>query len=179
MKHLKIFIKDWLLLIFVAVILATLINRFLFFNIKVPSGSMYPTIKIGDKITVTKVYNKSNLKRGDIIVFYSYELKERLVKRLIGLPGDAIVIKDKGQTFINGIKVEEPYVVYPENLDKKFKVPKNKYLFLGDNRADSFDARRWESPYIDSKDIEGKAQFVLYPFNRFGKFMIGTDALTH
>jgi len=178
-KQLKYFIKEWLLPILVAVTLATLINRFLFFNIKVPSGSMYPTIKIGDKITVTKVYNKSKLKRGDIIVFYSYELKERLVKRLIGLPGDEIVIKDKGQTFINGIKVKEPYVVYPENLDKKFKVPKNKYLFLGDNRADSFDARRWKNPYIDGKDIEGKAQFVLYPFNRFGKFVIGTDALTH
>jgi len=98
---------------------------------------------------------------------------------LIGLPRDEIVIKDKEQTFINGIKVEEPYVVYPENLDKKFKVPKNKYLFLGDNRADSFDARKWGNPYIDGKDIEGKAQFVLYPFNRFGKFVIVMDGLTN
>lgn len=84
MKQLKNFSKDWLLPIFAAIILATLINKFVFFNITVPSGSMYPTIKIGDKITVTKVYNKSKLKRGDIIVFYSYELKMRLVKRLIG-----------------------------------------------------------------------------------------------
>jgi len=175
-KHI---IKEWLLPILAAIILATLINKFLFYNIKVPSESMYPTIKIGDIITVTRVYDKSKLKRGDIIVFYSYELKERLIKRLIGLPGDDIDIKDNGQVFINGNKIEEPYVVYKEELGKQFKVPQDKYLFLGDNRANSKDARRWENSYIDSKDIKGKAQFVLYPFKRFGKFIIGNDALNH
>ncbi|MBZ9686130.1 signal peptidase I [Clostridium estertheticum] len=65
---------------------------------------MYPTIKTGDKITVTRIYKKENLKRGDIIVFKSDELKETLIKRLIGLPGYEIVIKDKGQVFINGVK---------------------------------------------------------------------------
>jgi len=175
-KHI---IKEWLLPILAAIILATLINKFLFYNIKVPSESMYPTIKIGDIITVTRVYDKSKLKRGDIIVFYSYELKERLIKRLIGLPGDDIDIKNNGQVFINGNKIEEPYVVYKEELGKQFKVPQDKYLFLGDNRANSKDARRWENSYIDSKDIKGKAQFVLYPFKRFGKFIIGNDALNH
>ena len=179
MELLKHFIKEWLLPILVAIILATLINKFLFYNVKVPSGSMYPTIKIGDKITVTRVYDKSKLKRGDIIVFYSYELKDTLIKRLIGLPGDEVNIKDNGQVFINGNKIEEPYVVYKENLGKQFNVPKDKYLFLGDNRANSFDARRWENPYIDGKDIKGKAQFLIYPFKRFGKFVIGNDALNH
>lgn len=179
MKLSKHIIKEWLLPILAAIILATLINKFLFYNIKVPSESMYPTIKIGDIITVTRVYDKSKLKRGDIIVFYSYELKERLIKRLIGLPGDDIDIKDNGQVFINGNKIEEPYVVYKEELGKQFKVPQDKYLFLGDNRANSKDARRWENSYIDSKDIKGKAQFVLYPFKRFGKFIIGNDALNH
>lgn len=179
MKLSKHIIKEWLLPILAAIILATLINKFLFYNIKVPSESMYPTIKIGDIITVTRVYDKSKLKRGDIIVFYSYELKERLIKRLIGLPGDDIDIKNNGQVFINGNKIEEPYVVYKEELGKQFKVPQDKYLFLGDNRANSKDARRWENSYIDSKDIKGKAQFVLYPFKRFGKFIIGNDALNH
>jgi signal peptidase I len=140
---------------------------------------MYPTIKIGDRITVTRVYDKSKLKRGDIVVFYSYELKDRLIKRLIGLPGDEIDIKDNGQVFINGNKIEEPYVVYKEELGKQFKVPQDKYFFLGDNRADSRDARRWNNPYIDSKDIQGKAQFVIYPFKRFGKFVTGNHALNH
>lgn len=179
MKLTKDLIKEWILPILIAIILAILINKFLFYNVKVPTESMYPTIKIGDKITVTPVYNKSKLKRGDIVVFYSYELKDRLIKRLIGLPGDDIDIKDNGEVFVNENKIEEPYVVYKENLGKQFKVPQGKYLFLGDNRANSRDARWWENPYIDSKDIQGKAQFILSPFKRFGKFVIGTDALTH
>ena len=179
MKLLNRFIKEWLLPILITLILATLINKFVFYNVKVPSSSMYPTIKVGDKITVTPVYNKSKLKRGDIIVFYSYELKDRLIKRLIGLPGDEIDIKGNGQVYINGNKIEEPYVVYKEELGKQFKIPQDKYFFLGDNRASSFDARKWESPYIDSKDIQGKARFIISPFKRFGKFVIGSDALTH
>lgn len=178
MNYKKIF-SDWVMPIAFAIILAILINNFLFYNVRIPSESMYPTIKIGDRITVTRVYNKSNLKRGDIIVFYSYELKDRLIKRLIGLPGDEIDIKDNGQVFINGNKSEEPYVVYNEELDKRFKVPQDKYLFLGDNRASSLDARKWENPYIDGKDIKGKARFVIYPFKRFGKFVIGEDAVKH
>ena len=172
-------LNNWVLPIVGAIILATLINKLLFYQVKVPSSSMYPTIKVGDKILVTRIYNKKNLKRGDIIVFKSDELKETLIKRLIGLPGDKVIIKDKGQVFINGAKIAEPYVVNMEDLDKNFIVPKNKYLFFGDNRAMSLDARKWKNPYIDSKDIEGKAQFITYPFKRFGKFIIGKDALNH
>jgi len=169
--------NDWVFPIVAAIIIATLINKLLFFQIKVPSESMYPTIKIGDRIIVTRVYNKASLKRGDLIVFKSNESKKTLIKRLIGVPGDEIIIKDNGQVFINGTKSKEQYVVYSEDLDKNFKVPKDKYLFFGDNRANSLDARRWENPYIDGKDVKGKAQFVLYPFNRFGKFVIGKEAL--
>ena len=170
---------EWLLPILAAIILAMLIKEFLFYQVKVPSGSMYPTIKVGDRIIVTKVYNKKKLKSGDIVVFKSDELKEVLIKRLIGLPGDEVVVKDKGRVFINGSEIVQPYVVNKEDLDIKFKVPQNKYLFFGDNRANSFDARRWVNPYIDGKNIKGKAQFITYPFKRFGKFVIGNDALNH
>jgi signal peptidase I len=149
----KKLVSNWVIPIVAAIIIAALIRQFIFFQVTVPTTSMYPTIKTNDKITVTRVYKKENLKRGDIIVFKSDELKETLIKRLIGLPGDEVVVKNKGQVFINGIKTEEPYVVYSDDLDKKFKIPKNKYLFFGDNRANSKDARRWENPYIDSKDI--------------------------
>ncbi|WP_298844069.1 signal peptidase I [Clostridium sp.] len=179
MKSLKYLIKEWLLPILAAIILAMLIKEFLFYQVKVPSGSMYPTIKVGDRIIVTKVYNKKKLKSGDIVVFKSDELKEVLIKRLIGLPGDEVVVKDKGRVFINGSEIVQPYVVNKEDLDIKFKVPQNKYLFFGDNRANSFDARRWVNPYIDGKNIKGKAQFITYPFKRFGKFVIGNDALNH
>ena len=134
----KKLLSDWVIPIALAIVFYTLITKLLFYQIKVPSESMYPTIKIGDRIIVTRVYDKTKLKRRDLIVFKSDELKQTLIKRLIGLPGDEIDIKDNGQVFINGNKIEEPYVVYKEELGKQFKVPKDKYLFLGDNRTNSF-----------------------------------------
>ena len=56
---------------------------------------MVPTINVGDRLMVNRVYTKDNLKRGDILVFYSNELQETLIKRVIGLPGDHIIIKNK------------------------------------------------------------------------------------
>lgn len=165
--------------IVVAIITAVLIDKFLFYQIKIPSESMYPTIKVGDRILVTRVYDKSKLKRGDIVVFYSRELGESLIKRLVALPGDEVEIRENGQVFINGEKSDEPYVVYNEDFSKKFKVPENHYLFFGDNRANSKDSRKWSNPYIDGKDVKGKARFITFPFKRFGKFVTGNDALAH
>lgn len=176
---LKDIFKDWILPIVIAFIIATLINKFLFYQIRVPSGSMYPTIKEGDRIIVTRIYDKSKLERGDIIVFYLQEKKDTLIKRLIGLPGDKIVINGSGEVFVNGSKLDEPYVVFKDNLAKSFEVPEGKYLFLGDNRASSMDSRVWENPYVDAKDIKGKAQFILFPFKRFGNFVSGPAGLEH
>lgn len=174
----KIIIKDYIAPIIIAIILAFFIRKFVIFQISVPSESMYPTIKIGDRIMVTRIYNLKNLKRGDIIVFDSKELDKPLIKRLIGLPGDKITV-DKGYVYINGQKLEEEYVVNNENYSGNFELPQGKYLFFGDNRANSFDARKWQNPYIDGSDIRGKARFVIYPFKRIGKFVSGKDALTH
>lgn len=171
--------RDWILPIVIAFVIATLINKFLFYQIRVPSGSMYPTIKVGDRIIVTRIYDKSKLKRGDIVVFYLQEKKDTLIKRLIGLPGDKVTINSSGEVFINGSKLDESYVVFKDNLEKSFEVPTGKYLFLGDNRADSLDSRFWKNPYVDASDIKGKAQFVLFPFKRFGRFVSGPAALEH
>lgn len=92
-----------------ALVIAFLLRQFVFFNVYVPTGSMIPTINLNDKILVTRIHNFDNLKRGNVIVFYSDELKETLVKRLIGLPGDKIDIKN-GIVFVNGEKLEEDYV---------------------------------------------------------------------
>jgi len=164
----KTFIKEWLMPIGAAVILCLLINRFLFFNIQVPSESMLPTIQIGDRIVTTKIYNPSKLKRGDIIVFYFEEDNEKLVKRLIGLPGDKVEVKAGGSVYVNSIKLDEPYVKYQGGASGTFNVPSASYFFLGDNRSNSYDSRLWKNPYISSSDILGKAQIVFYPFNRFG-----------
>lgn len=170
---------DWIAPVLIAVILALLINKFLFFTVSIPSESMVPTIKVNDRIVVTKVYDRAKLKRGDIVVFYSKELDDVLIKRLIGLPGDKVEVKEGGQVYVNGEKIDEPYVVYPDNLEKSFTVGEDKYLFFGDNRAISNDARRWENPYIDGKDIKGKARFLIFPFRRAGGFVIGEEAVNH
>ncbi|SKA96711.1 signal peptidase I [Caloramator quimbayensis] len=169
MDSIKVFVKEWVIPIVIAFIIALAINKFLFFKILVPTESMYPTIKVQDRIFVTRVYHPENLKRGDIVVFYSDELGERLVKRLIGLPGDKIDIKD-GTVYINGKKYEEPYVVNKDDYtaSEPFVVPDGEYFFLGDNRANSLDSRYWQYSYIKADKIEGKAIFTLFPFNRMG-----------
>ncbi len=168
MSGLKKFIYDWVFPVAAAIVIALLINKFLFYKIHVPSPSMYPAIKPGDRIIVTRTYNLSKLKTGDIVVFYSEERGETLIKRLIGLPGQQVDIDEKGYVYINGVKLEEPYVQNRDNKTASFKVPENHYLFLGDNRADSLDARYWKNPYIDQSEIKGKARFIIYPFNRLG-----------
>ncbi len=163
------FFFDWILPIFAALVLAFLIYKFALFKIKVPTGSMRPTVEIGDQLFVTRVYNPSNLKRGNIIVFKSDELHEQLLKRIIGLPGDHVEIKSDGSVYVNGEKLKEDYVKYPGGRsDMTFDVPQGKFLMLGDNRDNSDDARYWQNPYIDGKDIEAKAQITVYPFNRIG-----------
>ena len=165
----KIF-RDWVVPIIAAIIIAFIINKLIFFNVTVPTGSMLPTINLGDKILVTRVHNKDNLKHGDVVVFHSNELEEDLIKRLIGLPNDEVEIKEDGSLYVNKEKVNESYVVYPGGkAGVTFKVPEDSFFFMGDNRANSLDARYWEDPYISKKDIMGKARIIISPFSRWGK----------
>lgn len=161
------FLKDWIIPIIIAVVLAILINRFLIFRVYIPSSSMAPTLNVNDRLLVTKVYKPENLKRGDIVVFNSKELDEIVIKRLIGLPGDEIRF-DGTSVYVNGKKLDEPYVKNPMEFYGTFKVPEGKYFFLGDNRANSNDARFWKNPYINGDQILGKAQVKIYPFNEIG-----------
>lgn len=166
-KNIKEFFKEWVIPIILALGIAVLINKLLFFNVYIPSPSMVPTINPNDKLVVTRIYNINNIERGNIIVFYSDELNERLIKRVIGLPGDHIVIHD-GIVNINGEDIKEDYVKNNEVYNGTFDVPENKFFFLGDNRENSYDSRKWINPYIDKSCIEGKAVFRFYPFNKLG-----------
>ncbi len=161
------FFKDLIIPVIIAVILAILINKFLIFRVYIPSSSMAPTLNVDDRLLVTKVYNPENLKIGDIVVFKSKELDEIVIKRLIGLPGDEIRF-DGTSVYVNGKKLDEPYVKNPMEFYGTYKVPEGKYFFLGDNRANSNDARFWKNPYISGDQILGKAQVKIYPFNQMG-----------
>ena len=163
------FFIEWIIPVVAAVVIALLINKFLLFNVYIPSTSMVPTINVGDRIMASRVYNKDNIKRGDILIFYSDELQQTLIKRLIGLPGDKILIKN-GIVNINGQDIKEDYVKNNDynNEELVYEVPEGKYFFLGDNRPVSMDSRRWINPYIDEEDIKGKAVLKFYPISDFG-----------
>jgi signal peptidase I len=163
------FVKDWIIPILIALVITILINKLVFFNIQVPTSSMYPTIKEGDRITVLRIHDLSKLKHGDIVVFHSDELKETLVKRLIGLPGDTIEIREGEQVYVNGIVFKQDFTYSVDDYTGTFTVPEGCYFFMGDNRAGSYDSRKWANPYISADDIMGRAAIRIFPFNRFGK----------
>lgn len=164
----KSFISEWGIPIISAIIIAFLINKFLLFKVVIPTESMVPTLNVDDRLFVTRVYDLDNLKRGDIVVFYSEELQLDLIKRLIGLPGDKIKIEN-GIVSVNGEVLKEDYIGTTDNFNGEYEVPEGKYFFLGDNRLWSKDSRYWINPYIDSKDISGKAQIKVYPFSEIGR----------
>lgn len=160
------FFKEWGLTIISAVVIGLLVWKFLIYTVWITSGSMIPTLEVKDRLVATRVHNPENLKRGDIVIFDSDELKEILIKRLIGLPGDHIEIKN-GIVSVNGEQLAEDYVKNNEDYDRMFDVPEGEYFFLGDNRANSDDSRYWKNPYIKSEKIQGKAKVKIYPISDF------------
>jgi len=163
------FLKDWIIPAAIAIILGILINKFLFFNVNVPTSSMYPTITPGDRIFSMRTHKSSSIERGDILVFYSEELNKDLIKRVIGLPGETVEVQSNGRVYINGEYLEENYVSSLSDITGTFTVPEGCYLFFGDNRGNSIDARLWENPYIPFEEIKGEGKFIIFPFDRFGK----------
>lgn len=167
MNKVKKFATEILVPIISALFIALLIHKFVGFAIEVPSGSMLPTIQLQDRIVCSVVHNPENLKRGDIVVFDSDELHETLIKRLIGLPGDQVDVKEDGSVYVNGEKIDQSYVKNNGGkLGGSYKVPQGEYFFLGDNRSDSYDSRYWHDTYINADKIKGKALFVFFPFKR-------------
>jgi signal peptidase I len=136
----------------------------------IPSESMIPTLRVGDRVLVNKfIYRFTEPERGDIIVFESVEGGgEDLIKRVVGVPGDAISVR-RGKLLVNGEPQREPYVNrrFP---DKSFSppttVPKGHVFVMGDNRANSRDSRFFGP--VPKKKIEGEAFLRFWPPIRFG-----------
>ncbi|MGL5066588.1 MAG: signal peptidase I [Sarcina sp.] len=161
-------IKDWVVPVVCAMVIAILINKFLFFKVEVPTGSMIPTVEIDDQIFVRRIYDKSKIERGDIVVFEKEGETELLLKRVIGLPGEIVKVENDGKVYINDEFLDEGYVKHPDSLTGTFVVPMDNYLMMGDNRADSEDARMWANPYIPAENIIAEAGLRVFPFNNMG-----------
>lgn len=162
----KIF-SNWIIPIVSALIIAFIINKFVIFQVEIPSGSMIPTLNINDRLFATRVYNNQNLERGDMVIFNFEPKNELFIKRLIGLPSDYVEI-NSGVVSVNGEILEENYIKELGNFTGSYQVPRDEYFFLGDNRNSSFDSRFWDYPFIKGEDIKGKAVLKVYPFDDFG-----------
>lgn len=164
-------VLEWVLIIVIAVAAALFINNVIIINSYVPSGSMESTIMTGSRMFGLRVtYWFSDPQRGDIIVFkYPDDPSQDFVKRVIGLPGDTVEIK-QGVTYVNGEVLDEPYLnETPAKLDfGPYVVPDDCYFVMGDNRNNSNDSRKWKNTYVPRDYILGKAMFCYWPFNRIG-----------
>lgn len=170
--------KDWGEPLLIALVLAFLIRTFLIGPYKIPTGSMEPTLMIGDRIFVDKItYRFRGPKRGEVVVFkYPQDRKKDFVKRLIGFGREEVEIRE-GMVFVDGTRVREPDVIestyYYNRNDwdygkegQRIKVPSDNLFVLGDNSGHSSDSRYWG--FVPKKDVRGKAVLIWWPPRRVG-----------
>jgi signal peptidase I len=160
----------------IALVIVLPIRYFLFQPFIVKGESMSPNFEEGDYLIVDEIsYRFSNPNRGDVIVFkYPKDTTQRFIKRLIGLPGETVVIKngEVSVTSVTGenIVLDESYL--PDNLktygDTNITLQNNEYFVMGDNRTYSYDSRSWG--VVKNSYIIGKALLRLYPINELSKF---------
>jgi signal peptidase I len=136
----------------------------------IPSASMVPTLKYGDRVLVNKfIYRFTEPERGDVIVFKSVQDDQQdLIKRVVGVSGDEVAVRG-GRLFVNGERQREPYV-NKKLPDRSFaaltKVPENHVFVMGDNRANSQDSRVFGP--VPKENIEGEAFLRFWPPGRIG-----------
>jgi signal peptidase I len=160
-------IISWVMVFVVAFLLALFINKVLVFKLIIPTGSMIDTINIGDRVfAYRQAYLFKEPEKGDIIIFpFPDDESEDYIKRIIGVPGDVLDIKN-GELYINGELIDESdYITGPMNKNESFgpvTVPEDSYFVMGDNRNDSRDSRYWNNKFVKKDKIKGKAIFK-YP----------------
>lgn len=175
-------------IILTAALLALFIRAFVVQAFKIPSGSMIPTLLVGDHLLVNKfiygleipftgkkIFSFKQPQKGDVVVFKFPEDPSRdFIKRVVGVEGDIIEMRDK-IVYVNEKPLIEPYAKYlsePGAPSKEFfgpyLVPKNKLFVMGDNRDQSYDSRFWG--YVDLNDLRGKALVIYWSWDSSKNF---------
>lgn len=136
-------------------------------RIRVDGSSMEPTLHSGEFVIVNKIaYKFSEPEIGDVIVFhFPRDPNQEYIKRVIGLPGDQLVVTG-GQVFVNGQLLEETYVAASPAYEDSWEVPEDSLFVLGDNRNNSSDSHNWGPVPLDY--VVGKAVFVYWPPAQWG-----------
>lgn len=130
--------------------------------------SMVPTLVPGELVMVNKLaYKLGEMERGDIVVFH-YDESEDYVKRLIGLPGDEIEIRD-GIVYVFGEPFAEPYLTVTTEYEGSWTVPEGQLFVLGDNRNKSSDSHSWG--YVPVEEVMGRAMAIYWPLDKVRLFM--------
>jgi signal peptidase I len=181
-------LREGIIVVVVAVLVAVLLRAFVVQTFYIPSGSMEPTLAIGDRILVNKLsYDLHGVDRGNIVVFSRPPAENcggpevnDLVKRVIGLPGNVVSVSG-GYVYIDGKRLDESWLPAseqgvttpgppgtPYSLVKPFKVPSGDYFVMGDNRTDSCDSRYWGP--IPKSLIVGKVDLRVWPLTSIKLF---------
>ena len=167
---------SWITSFAISLVILALFLVFVGKPFTVSGQSMYPTLHDSDRMFMSKL---GDIKRFDIVVLQAPDQDKEYIKRVIGMPGDTIEVKD-GKLYINGQVVDQPFInkeilvnktVYIDDftlqeLTGESKVPEGKYFVMGDNRGVSRDSRM--IGFIERSAIEGKAVFTIWPFGRIG-----------
>lgn len=180
-------VQEYIEAIIIAILIAVVIRTFIIQAYKIPSRSMVPALLVGDHLLVNKfiygikipVIRKIILpitdpKKGDIIVFiYPHDRTKDYIKRVIGVAGDIIEIKNKN-IYINDRLYKDKFGIYSDNITYPaimqprdnfgpVVVPAESLFVMGDNRDESADSRFWG--FVDLKDVEGKALIIYWSWN--------------
>ena len=167
-------VLDFLEILMIATFVFVLVYLFVGKMLEVDGGSMEPNYHNGEQIIAEKISIQfKDLKRGEIVIFRHPDRPQTmLIKRLVGLPGETIKVFD-GHIYINDELLEEPYIpvgtktpageALKENVT--YKISDGSYVFLGDNREESTDSRRWGA--VPKDLIVGRGILVYYPFSAF------------
>lgn len=185
LRNLWLFFLDFLETIVVSLAIFAIVYVFLFQPHQVDGKSMEPNFHNAEYILTDKVsYRIGKPKRGDVIVFHSpQDNKTDFIKRIMGVPGDIVMVKD-GYFYLNGTKLDENYINDPGRVAPgrflregvELEVPLGEYFVMGDNRLHSSDSREWG--LVPAVNIVGRAFFCYWPLDRFGVIPTAESDLT-
>jgi len=167
--RLKAILREVVETLLLAAVIYLVINFFTM-RCEVEGPSMEPTLETGQRLIVYRLaYAFSEPERGDVIVFrYPPDSGDNLVKRIIGLPGETVSIRE-GHVYIDGVLLEEPGYVSPPYYSGTWEVPEGHYFVLGDNRNSSSDSHSWgDIANLDGDLIVGRAWLSYWPPSRWG-----------
>ncbi len=173
---------DWIKCVILAISIVVLCLTFVFRLVEVDGESMLDTLQNADKVVVTNLFYEPH--NNDIVVIsHATNYNKPIIKRVIAKEGQVVRLDyDNEKIYVDGSELTEPYIrettfsrngskednYLPTDEEGNFKIPEGKIFVMGDNRRVSLDSRSPKIGLIDVKDVIGKAQFVVFPFNRFG-----------